>query len=136
MKNEKNSLKDPVLEEVWKNDKDAKYDKKSNKILLKGLRNKLTPKQIALFKLVIWAVLLVWMIFFLAQSILTAQILGKWVPSVFPQTVYYQTLARMIPYWYVFTIGLVEFIIARWAYRKLKGKDLIIRKGKETKHSE
>ena len=104
--------------------------KLSKRILLKGLRNKLTPKQVALFKLVVWVVLLVWMVFFLTQSILTAQILGKWVPGVFPQTVYYQTLARMIPYWYVFTIGLVEFIIARWAFKKLKGKDLINKEGK------
>ncbi len=105
--------------------------KLSNKILLKGLRGKLTPKQVALFKLVVWTVLLVWMVLFLAQSIITAQILGKWVPGVFPQTVYYQALARIIPYWYVFTIGLVEYIIARWAFKKLKGKDLVIKKGKE-----
>ena len=110
--------------------------KLSNKFLLKGLRNKLTPKQVALFKLVVWTVLLVWMVFFLAQSIITAQILARWVPQAFPQTPYYQALARMIPYWYVFTIGLVEFIIARWAFRKLKGKDLIIKKGKETKKDE
>ena len=107
--------------------------KSSNKILLRGLRDRLTPKQVALFKLVVWVVLLVWMVFFLAQSIITAQTLARWAPQMFPQTIYFQTLARMIPYWYVFTIGLVEFIVARWAFRKLKGKDLITKKGKENK---
>ena len=109
--------------------------KLSNKVLLKDLRTRLNPKQVALFKLVVWMVLIVWMVFFLAHSIITAQILAKQIPQIFPQTIFYQTLGRMIPYWYVFTIGLVEFIIARWAFRKLKGKDLI-KKGKETKHSE
>ena len=93
----------------------------SDKFLLKNLRSKLTPKQVALFKLVLWTVMIVWMVFFLAHSVLTAQILGRWVPQVFPQTTFYQALARAIPYWYVFTIGLCEFIIARWTYRKLKG---------------
>ena len=106
--------------------------KLSNRILLKDLRNRLNPKQVALFKLVVWVVLIVWMVFFLAHSVITAQILAKWVPPVFPQTTFYQALARLIPYWYVFTIGLVEFIVARWAYRKLKGTN----KGKEEKSNE
>ena len=89
---------------------------------LKGLRARLTPKQVVLFKLVVWCVLLVWMVFFLAHSIITARILAQRAPVIFPQTLFYQSLARAIPYWYVFTIGLVEFIVARWAYRKLKGK--------------
>lgn len=109
--------------------------KLSSKILLKDLRGKLNPKQVALFKLVVWTILLVWMVFFLAQSIITAQTLARWAPQMFPQTPYYQALARMIPYWYVFTIGLVEFIIARWAFRKLKGKDLI-KKDKENNKDE
>ena len=61
--------------------------KLSNKILLKDLRGKLIPKQVALFKLVVWVVLLVWMVFFLAHSIITAQILGQQIPQVFPQTI-------------------------------------------------
>jgi len=128
----KDSLKDPVLEKIWKNKKDAEYDKvkTSNGFLLKDLRDRLTPKQVALFKLVVWVVLLVWMVFFLTQSIITAQTLARWAPQMFPQTAYYQALARLIPYWYVFTIGLVEFIIARWAFKKLKGKN---NKGKENK---
>lgn len=96
----------------------------NDKFLLKGLRQKLTPKQVALFKLVLWTVMIVWMIFFLSHSIITAQILARWIPQVFPQTTFYQALGRAIPYWYVFTIGLIEFIIARWTYRKLKGTNL------------
>ena len=94
----------------------------NSRMPLKGLRARLTPKQVALLKLVVWVVILVWMVFFLAQSVLVAQTLSKWVPGAFPQTLFHQSLARLIPYWYVFTIGLVEFIIARWAFRKLKGK--------------
>lgn len=93
-----------------------------DRFLLKGLRSRLLPKQVALFKLVVWCVLLVWMVFFLTHSIITARILARQAPLIFPPTLFYQTLARMLPYWYVFTIGLVEFIVARWAYRKLKGK--------------
>ena len=94
-----------------------------NKILLKGLRTRLTPKQVALFKLVVWCVLLVWMVFFLTYAIIMARIMAYQIPLIFPQTTFYQALAKMLPYWFVFTIGLTELIIARWAYRKLKRKE-------------
>lgn len=99
-----------------------------NKILLKDLRTKLTPKQVALFKLVIWCVLLVWMVFFLTFGIAIAIQMHKQIPLIFslifPDTTFYRALAWIIPGWFVFTIGLIELIIARWAYRKLRRKDI------------
>ena len=105
--------------------------KPNSRLPLKDVRARLTPKQVALLKLAVWVVILVWMVFFIAHSIITAQIMAKWIPDIFPQTLFYQTLARAIPYWYVFTIGLLEFIVARWAFRKLKGKDSINSKEKQ-----
>jgi len=103
----------------------------NSRLPLKGIRARLNPKQLALLKLVVWVVILVWMVFFLAHSIITAQTMARAIPQIFPQTLFYQSLARVIPYWYVFTVGLVEFIVARWAFKKLKGKNNI--NSKETK---
>jgi len=93
-----------------------------DKFLFKGYKEKLSPKNVALFKLVVWCVLLVWMIFFATHSVITAQILAKWAPAFFPQTPYYQLLARTLSVWYVFTVGLIIFMVAKWAYRKLLKK--------------
>lgn len=92
------------------------------KILLKGLRRRLSPKEVALFRLVVWCCLLVWMAFFAVHAVITSQILANWAPQVFPQTVFYQILAGTLPVWYLFTVGLIIFISARWAYRKLRLK--------------
>ena len=93
-----------------------------NRFLLRDIRDRLTPKQVALFKLVLWSVLMVFLVFFATHTIITAQILARWAPAVFPQEPLYQTLARALPFWYVFTIGLIIVLIARYAYRKLKPK--------------
>jgi len=94
--------------------------KLKEKILLKSIRAKLTPKQTALFKLVLWSVLVVWMVFFATHTVITAQILARWAPAVFPQSPFYQMLANTLPFWYVFTVGLIIVFIARYAYRKLR----------------
>lgn len=91
-----------------------------DKVLLKGIRAKLTPKQMALFKLVLWSVLVVWMVFFATHAVITAQILARWAPAVFPQSPFYQMLANTLPFWYVFTVGLIIVFFARYAYRKLR----------------
>jgi glycerol-3-phosphate acyltransferase PlsY len=87
---------------------------------MKDIREKLTPKQKALFKLVLWCVLMVWMVLFATHTVITAQILARWAPAAFPQSLYYQMLAKSIPAWYVFTVALIIILVARYAYRKLR----------------
>lgn len=91
-----------------------------DKMLFKGLRRRLTPRQVVLFKLAVWSALLVWMVFFTTYTIIMTQPLAKWTTIYFPGTPFYQTLARMVPFWWVFTCVLTVVLIARWARRKLR----------------
>jgi len=101
--------------------------------LLKGLRKRLQPKDVALIKLVLWCVIVVWMALFAVHTVVTAQLLAKWAPGVFPEGNWYQMLAKSIPAWYVFTISLVIYFVMRWADRKLRKGALKTRKEEKEK---
>lgn len=94
--------------------------------MLKSLRTKLTPKQVVYFKLAVWSCLLVWMLFFLAYSVIFAwkvayslplSLWGENWPSVFSAQVVHWTL----PIWIVFTAMLIIYFAARFANRRLRG---------------
>ena len=91
-----------------------------DRFLLRDIRSRLTLKQKALFKLVLWCVLVVWMVLFATHTVITAQILARWAPTVFPQSMYYQMLAKSIPVWYVFTVALIIILVSRYAHKKLR----------------
>lgn len=85
-----------------------------------GIRNRLTPRQVSLFKLAVWTMLFVWMIFFAAFSIVIAGVLAGLTPQVFGPGIWGQVMTWVLPVWYVFTSFLIVIIIARYANRKLK----------------
>lgn len=86
-----------------------------------GLRDRLTSRQVSLFKLVVWATLFVWMVFFAAFSVVIAGVLAGLSPQVFGPGVWGQVMTWVLPIWYVFTCFLIVILIARYANRKLKG---------------
>lgn len=80
----------------------------------------LKPKDVNLMKLVLWACLVVWMVFFFAHSIVVAGILSALSPTVFGLSLWGQVMTWVLPIWYVFTVLMVIAFVARWVYRKFK----------------
>ncbi len=72
---------------------------------------KLTQKQKALLKISVWTTSIVWMIFFLAFSLLMA----NKARIVFNGTIY----KNVLPIWIVFTSLLIIYFMARYIRRKL-----------------
>ena len=83
---------------------------------------KLASKQTAVFKLVLWSCLLVWMVFFLSLSMVIAQRAAVWGPEWFGTQTMGQVLTFIFPVWVMFTSLLIVVGIMRWVSRKLMGK--------------
>jgi len=90
--------------------------------MLKRLRNKLSEKDKALFKLVVWAALVVWMVFFFTYSIIVARKFAAIAPYTYGLDTWGQVLAWVGPVWVVFTSLLIIVGIARYASKKLSPK--------------
>jgi len=86
--------------------------------MFRGIREKLSPKDITLFKLSIWTCLIVWMVFFLVNSLILSNMAGiaavHWYPGVWGHI-----MRWVLPIWIVFTTLLIITLVARYARRKL-----------------
>ncbi|KKL97494.1 hypothetical protein LCGC14_1833870 [marine sediment metagenome] len=85
----------------------------------KGVRGRLSKRDVALFKLVLWCVLIVWAAFFVIYStaiarIAKAQAVTWWGGS------WGSFLEWTLPIFIVFTALLIVYGILRWAKRKLR----------------
>ncbi len=83
---------------------------------------KLSPKSISLVKLVLWAALLVWMVFLVAMSIAAGQILATWSIRLLGEGIQGRTMAWVSPIWSVFTALMLCWAVARFANRRLRTK--------------
>jgi len=87
--------------------------------MLKEIRSRLTLKEIGLLKLAVWVCLVVWMVFFLVNSLILAHMAGAavvlWYPGIWGQIV----MKWVLPVWIIFTSLLIITGIARWARKKL-----------------
>lgn len=86
----------------------------------KGLRKRLSARDIAYFKLALWSCLIVWMLFFLAFSIVYARISVGVLLSIYGADTWGQALAWICPIGIVFTALLIIVLMARYAWRKLR----------------
>jgi len=91
--------------------------------MLKNLRDRLSEKDKGLFKLVVWACLLVWMVFFLIFSVVTARY-GKGVILSTVSGKWGEFLSWVFAIWAVFTSLLIIYYVTRFATRKLRRKAL------------
>ena len=82
---------------------------------------KLKEKDIPRLKLALWAGVLVWMVFFIAFSVVVAKILTLWASNTYSGT-FGQVMVVVIPIWVVFTALLTVYYIAKFVGRKLKVK--------------
>ena len=84
---------------------------------MRNLKERLTSKQAAYFRLAVWVALIVWMTFFLAFSMIASwtllQVVGVAAGS---------WMGILAAIWAIFTALLVVYGIARWSNRRLRGK--------------
>lgn len=81
---------------------------------------KLSPKSAALVKLVLWAGLLVWMIFIVAMSVAAGQVLSVWCIRLLGDGIQGRVMAWVAPIWSVFTAFMLCWAVARFANKRLK----------------
>ena len=86
-------------------------------------RPKLSRKDLTLMKLVIWVCFLVWMVFFMIQSVIVADILSKLTLDVFSGSSWGNLMNWVLPIWYIFTCSIIVILIARWVRRKFINKE-------------
>lgn len=88
--------------------------------MFKKLRSRLSPRDVGIVKLVMWAALLTWMVFFFAFGVVLAPKLANpdWY-SGFGSELFAGILAWVAPIWVVFTSLMVIVYVARFAYKKL-----------------
>lgn len=79
---------------------------------------KLNPKSIALVKLVLWAAILVWMVFVVAMAVASAPILSTWIIRLLGDGFQGKTLAWVAPIWSVFTALMLCWAVARFVLRR------------------
>jgi len=91
--------------------------------MLKKLRGRLSERDKALFRLVLWAMLVVWMVFFLTYSIVIAKIFATIAPHAYGVSVWGQIMSWIGPVWVVFTALLIIVIMGKYAARKLSPKE-------------
>ncbi len=86
----------------------------------KKLRDKLSAKDKAYFKLAVWSALIAWMVFFFAYSLTMAKRLANpgwfsfWGPT------WASVMTWVAPVWVAFTALLIICFIARYVSRKFK----------------
>lgn len=90
--------------------------------MLKRLRDRLSERDKVLFKLSLWTVLVVWMVFFFAYSIVMAKTFALRSPYLFGTGLWGQVMTWVLPVWTVFTSLLTIVLMSRYAYRKLSPK--------------
>jgi len=85
----------------------------------KGIRGKLSKRDVALFKLVLWCVLIVWSAFFFTLSVSISRMAKAsaiiWWPGELGKFMEWS-----LPIFIVFTSLLIIYGILRWAKRKLQ----------------
>ena len=86
--------------------------------MFREVRSKLTPKEVGLFKLAIWVCLVVWMVFFLVNTLIVAHLAGATAVIWFPG-IWGSVMKWVLPVWIIFTCLLIITGIARWSRRKL-----------------
>ena len=91
--------------------------------MFKKLRDRLSPRGVAIIKLALWSGLAVWMIFFFAFGVTAAQRFAAFGPEVFGTSLWGQILTWVTPIWVVFTALLVVVYVARFANKKLGKKE-------------
>ena len=90
--------------------------------MLKRLRDKLSERDKTLFKLVLWSMLVVWMVFFFTYSMVIAKIFATIAPAIYGVGIWGQIMTWIGPIWVVFTALLIVVIMAKYANRKLSPK--------------
>jgi len=90
--------------------------------MLKKLRDRLSERDKALFRLVLWAVIVVWMVFFLTYSVVIAKIFATIAPYAYGVSVWGQIMSWVGPVWVVFTALLIIVIMGKYVARKLSPK--------------
>jgi len=86
---------------------------------MKSIKERLSPKDIALFKLAVWTCLIVWMVFFFANALILAHRAGIMAYDWYPLA-WGGFMRWFLPIWITFTSLLIISLVARWARRKLK----------------
>lgn len=88
---------------------------------MKNLRDRLSTRDKAYIKLALWSALLVWMAFLVAFAITGAIVLGSHSQDIWSGTMG-DIMHYLLPIWFIYTLLLVIWMIARWATKRLKAK--------------
>ncbi len=91
--------------------------------MLGRLRDRLSPRDQALFKLVCWVLAIVWSVFWFALGLVFAQRLGSMGPVWFGTHTWGKVMTWVAPVWLVFTVLLTLVTLFRWIGRKLGKKN-------------
>lgn len=93
--------------------------------MLKKAREKLSPREVSLVKLFIWAGLVVWMLFYLAFGLAVARFLVSQVPHVFYRMgpIGVEAMKWVMPIWFIATVLLTIYYMAKWANKKLRSQN-------------
>jgi len=81
------------------------------------------PRAVALIKLTLWAGLVTWMVFTLALGITMAKLAAVAFPQFVGVGIWGQAMVWVVPIWVIFTTFMLIWAIARFANKKLKGKE-------------
>jgi len=84
-----------------------------------SLKDKLSTRDKAYFKLAIWSALLVWMAFLIAFAVTGAIVLADRSKDIWSGTMG-EAMSWLMPIWFIYTLLLIILLVARWANKKLK----------------
>lgn len=91
--------------------------------MLKKLRDRLSPRDVTIIKLALWAGLVTWMVFTLVLGIVIANQAAVQLPLVVGTSAWGQILTWVTPIWIVFTTLMLIWAVARFANKKLGKKE-------------
>lgn len=90
--------------------------------MLKKLRDRLSERDKTLFKLVLWSMLVVWMVFFFTYSMVIAKIFATIAPGIYGVGLWGQIMTWVGPVWVIFTSLLIIIGMAKYATKRLLPK--------------
>ena len=89
--------------------------------MLGKIRARFTPKEVTIFKLVLWVALLTWLVFFTIFGVLGTLILSSEASEIYEGRWYKGIMSFTLPTWFIFTVFLIDIGIMRYTNRKLRG---------------
>lgn len=81
------------------------------------------PRAVAIIKLTLWAGLLTWMVFTTATGIALARLAAILLPRYIGTDIKGQIWVWVVPIWIIFVTLMLDWAVARFAYRRLRPKN-------------